>query len=76
MKDSTAGFSKTQVLPTLQVMSVQALSDFCGDRIINCGVWPACSPDLNLCDFFPFRLLEGKLDNSNPQTKKLKRKYS
>jgi hypothetical protein len=41
-------------------MSMQALSDVFGDRIISSGVWPACSPDLNPCDFFLLGLFEGK----------------
>jgi hypothetical protein len=33
-------------------MSMQALSDVFGVRIISRGIWPARSPDLNPCDFF------------------------
>jgi hypothetical protein len=35
-----------------------ALSDIFGDRIISSGIWPALSPDLNLCDFFLLGLFE------------------
>jgi hypothetical protein len=43
--------NKTQLLPTLH-MSTQVLSDVLRDRIISSGIWPACSPDLNLSDIF------------------------
>jgi hypothetical protein len=33
-------------------MSMQALANVFGDRIISSGIWPARSPDLNPCDFF------------------------
>jgi hypothetical protein len=60
-----AGFSKTQLLPTLH-MSMQALFDVCGERIIGSGIWPAHSPDLNPCDFFFWGCLKAKVYNSNP----------
>jgi hypothetical protein len=41
-------------------MSIQALSDVFGDRIINSGIWPAHSPDLNPCNFFLLGLFEGQ----------------
>jgi hypothetical protein len=41
-------------------MSMQALSDVFGDRIINNDIWPAGSPDLNPCDFFLLGLFEGQ----------------
>jgi hypothetical protein len=33
-------------------MSVQALCDIFGHRIISSDIWPVRSPDLNSCDFF------------------------
>jgi hypothetical protein len=46
-----AGFSKTQLLPTLHVyLSIQALPDAFGDKIISSGIWPARSTDLNPFD--------------------------
>jgi hypothetical protein len=32
-------------------ISMLALSDVSGDRIISSGIWQGCSPDLNPCDF-------------------------
>jgi hypothetical protein len=63
-KDSIAGFSKTQLLPTLQ-----ALSDDFGDRIISSGIWSARSSELNSCDFFFWSCLKSKVYNSNPRKK-------
>jgi hypothetical protein len=51
---------------------VQALFDVFGYRIINSGIWPACSPDINPCDFFFWGCLKDKVYNSNPQREKLK----
>jgi hypothetical protein len=66
-----AGFSKTQLLPALHVcMSMQALSDVFGDRIIRSGIWPARSPYLNPRDFFFLDCLKDKFYNSNPRTEK------
>jgi hypothetical protein len=53
-------------------MSMQALSDVFGDRIISSGVWPARSPDLNYCDFFFWGCLKANIYNNNPQTEELK----
>jgi hypothetical protein len=33
-------------------MSMPALFDIFGGRIISSGIWPAHSPDLNPCEFF------------------------
>jgi hypothetical protein len=41
-------------------MSIQALSDVFGGRIISRGIWPPLSPDLNPCDFFLLGLFEGQ----------------
>jgi hypothetical protein len=49
-------------------MFMQALSSVFGDRIISSGVWPACSPSLNPCDFFFWSCLKDKAYNCNPQT--------
>jgi hypothetical protein len=47
---------------------MHVLSDVFGDRIISSGIWPACSPNLNPCDFFFWGCLKDKVYNSNPQT--------
>jgi hypothetical protein len=52
-------------------ISMQALSDVFGDRTGSTGIWPACSPDLNPCDFFFLGCLKNKVYNSNPQTEEL-----
>jgi hypothetical protein len=49
-------------------MSMQALSDVFGDRIITSGIWLARSPDLNPCDFFIGGCLKDKVYKSNPRT--------
>jgi hypothetical protein len=41
-------------------ISIQALS------IIGSGIWLACSPDLNPCDFFFWVCLKDNVYNSNP----------
>jgi hypothetical protein len=53
-------------------MSLQALSDVFGDRIISSGIWPALSPDLNPCDFFFWDGLKDNVYNRNPRMEKLK----
>jgi hypothetical protein len=45
-------------------MSMQALSDVFGDKIISSGVWPARSPDLSPCDSFFWCCLTDKIYNS------------
>jgi hypothetical protein len=47
---------------------MQALSDVYRYRTISSGIWPACSPDLNPCDFFFCGCLKDKVYNSNAQT--------
>jgi hypothetical protein len=54
------------------LMSMWALSDVFGDRIISSGIWPARSPDLNPCDDFFWSCLKDKVCNSNPRTEELK----
>jgi hypothetical protein len=49
-------------------MSMQALSDVFGDRIISSGIWTACSPGLNPSDFFFWGCLKEKVYSSNPRT--------
>jgi hypothetical protein len=49
-------------------MSIQALSDVFGDRIISSDIWPAHSPDLSSCDFFFCDCLKDKVYSSNPRT--------
>jgi hypothetical protein len=51
---------------------MQALSDVFGDRIISSGIWPACSHDLNPCDFSFWACLKDKVYKSNPRTEELK----
>jgi hypothetical protein len=53
-------------------MSMQALSDVFGDRIISSGIWPAHSPDLNPCDFFFWGCLKDKVYIINPRTEEVK----
>jgi hypothetical protein len=52
-------------------VSMQALSDVFGDRIISRGIWPVLSPDLNPCNFFLMGLFEGQGTNSNPRREEL-----
>jgi hypothetical protein len=54
------GFNKTQPLPTLERMSMQALPDVIRDIIISSGIWPAHSPCFNPCNVFPLGLFEGQ----------------
>jgi hypothetical protein len=53
-------------------ISLQALSDVFRDRIINSGIWPACSPSLNPCEFFFWHYLKDRAYNSNAQMEELK----
>jgi hypothetical protein len=55
-------------------VSLQALSDVFGNRIISSGIWPARSPDLNNCDFFIWGCMKDEVDESNPRTEELKEK--
>jgi hypothetical protein len=48
-------------------MSMQALSEVFGNRIISSGIWPRHSPDLNPCDFFCWDCLKDKVYSSNPR---------
>jgi hypothetical protein len=50
---------------------MQALSDDFRDRIISSDIWPACSSDLNPCDFLFWNCLKDKVYNSNPQMEEL-----
>jgi hypothetical protein len=47
-------------------MSMQALSDVFGDRIIISDIWPARSTDLNPYDIFFWDCSKDKVYNSNP----------
>jgi hypothetical protein len=49
-------------------ISMQALSDVFGDRIIRSGIWPAHSLDLNPCDFFVWGSSKDKVYSNNPRT--------
>jgi hypothetical protein len=53
-------------------MSMQALCDDFGDRIISSDIWPPRSPDLNPCDLFSWGCLKDKVYNSNTRTEELK----
>jgi hypothetical protein len=59
-----AGFSETQQMPTPH-MSLQALSYVYVKRINSSGIWQACSPALNACDFL-WGCLKDRLYNNNP----------
>jgi inhibitor of nuclear factor kappa-B kinase subunit alpha len=61
-------FQQDSVTAHTARISMQALSDVFRDRIISSGIWPACSPDLNPCDFFFWGCLKDKVYNSNHQT--------
>jgi hypothetical protein len=52
-------------------MSMQALSDVFGNRIVSSGICPASSPDLNHCDFFFWGCLKDRVYNSNPRPEEL-----
>jgi hypothetical protein len=56
-------------------MSVQALSDVFGDRIISSGIWPASSLSRNPCDFFFWGCLNGKVYKNNSRTEELKKMF-
>jgi hypothetical protein len=47
-----------------------ALSNVFGDRIISSDIWPACSPDHNLCDLFLLVFLKDKINNRNTRKEK------
>jgi hypothetical protein len=47
-------------------MSVHALSDVFGDRIVSKGIWPARSTDLK--SFFFWDYLKDNVYNSNPRS--------
>jgi hypothetical protein len=47
-------------------MSMQALSNVFGGRIISSGIWPARSLDLNPCNFFFWGCLKDKVYKNNP----------
>jgi hypothetical protein len=53
-------------------MSTQALSDVFADGTISSGIWTACSPDRNLCDFVFCGCLKDRVYNSNPRTEEPK----
>jgi hypothetical protein len=48
-------------------MSMQALPDVFGDKIISSGIWPVHSPELNPCDFFFWGFSKDKVYNRNPE---------
>jgi hypothetical protein len=57
-------FKKDSATAHTAHMSMQALSDNFGDRIISSGIWPASSPDLNPCDSFFCGYFKDKVFNS------------
>jgi hypothetical protein len=56
-----ASFSKIQLLARTAPMSMKALSNVLGDRIISSDIWLARSPELNPCDFFLLGLFEEQI---------------
>jgi hypothetical protein len=57
-------------------LSMQALSHVFGDRIISSGTWPACSSDLNPCDFFIRGSLKDKVYKEEEELQEnIRRKY-
>jgi hypothetical protein len=61
---------------TARTISMQALSDVFGDRIISSVIWPARLPDLNPCDFFFWGCLKDNVYSSNPRMEGELKKYS
>jgi inhibitor of nuclear factor kappa-B kinase subunit alpha len=45
--------------------SINILNEVFEDRVISCGLWPARSPDLNPCDFYPWVNLKDKVYSNN-----------
>jgi hypothetical protein len=43
--------------------------------IISSGIWPACSPNLNPCDFFFWGCWEDKVYDGNPQVEEVKKTF-
>jgi hypothetical protein len=43
------------------------------DSTVNSGLWPTCSPDLNLCDFNLWQALKYSTYKWNPYTKNWKK---
>jgi hypothetical protein len=54
---------------TVYTACMQALPDVFRDRIISSGIWPACSPQLQPCDFFFWVCLKDEVYKSNPKQK-------
>jgi hypothetical protein len=48
--------------------SLQFLEDIFHNRIISHGIWPACSPDLTLTDYYLWGALKGKVYENNTHT--------
>jgi hypothetical protein len=48
--------------------SMEALHEIFGERIISRGLWPPCSPDLSVCDFYLWRKLKQNVYRNNPRT--------
>jgi hypothetical protein len=47
-------------------MSLEALQVVFSGRVISCGLWPPCSPDLTPCDSYLWGSLKDKVCKSNP----------
>jgi hypothetical protein len=63
-----AGFSKDSATVHTEPISMQALSDVFGSRMIRSCIWPARLPHLNHCDFFVWGWLKVKVYNCNPRS--------
>jgi hypothetical protein len=61
-EETTYGwFQQNSASAHTALISMQALSDVFGDRIVCSGIWPTRSPDLNPCDFFFWGCLKDKV---------------
>jgi hypothetical protein len=48
--------------------SMVVLCEIFGERIISWGLWPSCSPDLSVCDFYLWGKLKQNMYRNNPRT--------
>jgi hypothetical protein len=65
--------SKDSITAHTARASTDALREVSGKRVISSDLQPACSPDLNPCDFYLWRNVEQDIYRSNPRmTKELK----
>jgi hypothetical protein len=69
-------FQKVSATAHTHCISMHALFDIFGDRIISIDIGPACLPSLNPCNFFFGGYLKNKVYNGiAPKWKKTERKY-